>query len=209
MTLVKSLTELHAGSVEAHSGGLGKGSEFIVRLPALPFPTGLDHVPAPSLAAVLPRKVLLVDDDQDSAEALSRLLRNQGHEVRTAIDGASALAVADEFRPELVLLDIGMPVVNGFEVASRLRAKAEFNDTIIIAVTGYGQEETLKRSREAGFDDLTVKPIGLEKLTELMRRTRAGLSAIRIPARLPCCKVAGPRYYGMLRFLVFRQPPLS
>ena len=129
---------------------------------------------AASPAAIPPRKVLIVDDNNDSAEALSRLLRSQGHEVRTALDGDSALAVADEFRPEMVLLDIGMPVISGFEIASRLRAKPEFNDVVIIAVSGYGKEDSLKRSREAGFDDYAVKPIDLDKLTALMRRTRRG-----------------------------------
>src|SRR5271166_3281789 len=174
LTLVKSLTELHAGSVEAQSDGLGEGSEFTVRLPALTAQTGPDQVMAASTAAVPPRKVLIVDDNYDSAEALSRLLRSQGHEVRTALDGDSALAVADEFRPEMVLLDIGMPVISGFEIASRLRAKPEFNDVVIIAVSGYGKEDSLKRSREAGFDDYAVKPIDLDKLTALMRRTRRG-----------------------------------
>ncbi|MGO9111959.1 MAG: response regulator [Thermoguttaceae bacterium] len=172
MTLVKSLTELHVGSVEAQSDGLGEGSEFTIRLPAPSFQTESNQALAVPPASTPPRKVLIVDDNNDSAEALSRLLRSQGHEVRTALDGDSALAVADEFRPEMVLLDIGMPVISGFEIASRLRAKPEFNDVVIIAVSGYGKEDSLKQSREAGFDDYAVKPIDLDKLTELMRRTR-------------------------------------
>jgi len=172
LTLVKSLTELHAGSVEAQSGGLGEGSEFTIRLPGLPSQTGSDQVLAVSPPAIPPRRVLIVDDSQDSTESLSRLIRSQGHEVRTALDGASALAVADEFRPDLVLLDLGMPVISGFEVASKLRARPEFDDVIIIAVSGYGQEETLNRSLDAGFDDYAVKPIDLDKLNGLMRRTR-------------------------------------
>jgi CheY-like chemotaxis protein len=172
LTLVKSLTEMHAGSVEAQSGGLGEGSEFTIRLPALPSQIGSGQVLAASPPAIPPRKVLIVDDSQDSTESLSRLLRSQGHEVRTALDGASALAVADEFRPDLVLLDIGMPLISGFEVASMLRVRPEFDDVIIIAVSGYGQEETLKRSHEASFDDYAVKPIDLDKLNGLMRRTR-------------------------------------
>ena len=115
---------------------------------------------------------MLVDDNKDSTESLSRLIRNQGHEVRTALDGASGLAAADEFRPDIILLDIGMPVINGFEVASRLRANPDFDKVAIIAVSGYGQFETLKRSQEAGFDDYAVKPINLRKLNELLRRTR-------------------------------------
>ncbi|MGA7495286.1 MAG: chemotaxis protein CheB [Isosphaeraceae bacterium] len=172
LTLVKSLTELHAGSVEAHSDGLGEGSEFTVRLPALSSQIESNQAFAVPPLSTPPRKVLIVDDNNDSAEALSRLLRSQGHEVRTALDGASALAVADQFRPDLVLLDIGMPVISGFDIASRLRAKPEFNDVVIIAVSGYGKEDSLDRSREADCDDYAVKPIDLDKLTELMRRTR-------------------------------------
>jgi len=172
LTLVKSLTELHAGSVEARSGGLGEGSEFTIRLPALPSQSESAQVLAASPPAIPPRRVLIVDDNQDSTESLSRLLRGQGHDVRTAFDGASALTVADEYRPDLVLLDLGMPVISGFEVASRLRAKPDFNDVILIAVSGFGQEENLKRSREAGFDDYAVKPIELDKLNGLMQRSR-------------------------------------
>src|SRR5205807_6075247 len=125
LTLVKSLTELHGGTVEAHSAGIGKGSEFVVRLPACPVrdSAALANTESTSPAGAL--RVLIVDDNQDSSESLARLLESMGHETRTAANGESAIKLARECRPAIALLDIGLPVMNGFEVASRLRVESD------------------------------------------------------------------------------------
>jgi PAS domain S-box-containing protein len=170
LTLVKSLTEMHGGTVEAHSEGPGKGSEFIVRLPVAPTPTSLD-AGKPEAAAPLrspPRRILVVDDNVDAAESLAMLLRLGRHEVRTAHDGPTALGVAGEFRPEVVLLDLGLPQMDGFEVARRLRGQAEMRATLLVALTGYGQEEDRRKSREAGFDWHMVKPLDRDALMKLL-----------------------------------------
>jgi two-component system CheB/CheR fusion protein len=155
LTLVKNLVEMHGGSVQALSEGRGKGSEFIVRLPILettptPFSNGKDMrmEPLPSSS----RRVLVVDDSLDVAESLALLLQIEGHEVRTAYDGPTALAAAEEFQPEAVFLDIGLPRMDGYEVARALRAHPEYRTIMLVAVTGYGQDEDRRRSREAGFN---------------------------------------------------------
>jgi PAS domain S-box-containing protein len=160
LTLVRRLVELHGGRVEAHSGGRGLGSEFVVRLPALP-----DARPAKSDRTERgggsgpARRILVVDDNIDSAETLTALLRLWGHEVQSAHSGPEALAAARALRPEIVLLDIEMPDMSGYEVAQRLRNESGLQSTVIVAVTGYGQERDRRRSAEAGFRAHLVKPI--------------------------------------------------
>jgi PAS domain S-box-containing protein len=171
LTVVKHLVEMHGGRVSASSPGLGKGSEFVVRLPALPqapvdqgFKPGDEEIrPAAS-----PRRVLVVDDHVDAAESAAMLLGFLGHEVRTAHDGPSALAAVGKFRPEVVLLDIGLPGMSGYEVARALRAQPENRELILVAVTGYGQEEDCRQSQEAGFDRHLVKPVEPKALQELV-----------------------------------------
>jgi two-component system CheB/CheR fusion protein len=173
LTLVKSLTELHGGTVEAHSAGLGKGSEFVVRLPAKSARDSDAQQSTKTPAPSGPLRVLIVDDNKDSSESLSRLLQTMGHETRTAATGEKAIETAREYRPSLVLLDIGMPVMNGFEVARRLRAEPEHNNFAIIAISGYGKEEDMIRAREAGFDDYAVKPITIERLNKILAHEKS------------------------------------
>jgi len=160
LTLVRSLVEMHGGRVEARSPGLGQGSEFVVRLPAL-LPAGAEG-PA-NEPAVLPQarslRVLVVEDNLDAAESLATLLRLWSHDVQVVHDGLSALDAAREQKPEVVLLDIGLPGLDGFEVARRLRAEPGLEDTLLVAMTGYGQPEDRRRSREAGIHHHFVKPV--------------------------------------------------
>jgi two-component system CheB/CheR fusion protein len=170
LTVVKRLVELHGGRVDVYSPGLGRGSEFIVRLRALsdseiPAETGRPN----GAAIALPRRVLIVDDNVDAAESLATVLRLSGHEVYTVHDGAAALTVAEDVRPEVVLLDIGLPGMNGFEVAKQLRARTDLAHMMLVALTGYGQEEDRQRSLAAGFDHHLVKPVAVWELERLMR----------------------------------------
>jgi PAS domain S-box-containing protein len=169
LTLVQKLTEMHGGSITAASEGRGKGSEFTVRLPALEEPAARK----PRTWGTLPRvarpssRVLVVDDNVDSALGLSRLLKLLGHEVQVAHDGPAALEEARAHRPEVVLLDLGLPGMDGYEVAQRLRAEECCKDALIIAVSGYGRPEDLRHSKEAGFDHHLVKPVDYEVLMTL------------------------------------------
>jgi PAS domain S-box-containing protein len=170
LTLVQRLVEMHGGSVEAHSDGPGRGSTFAVRLPALAAPP--DAAPRrrqpPALAPGTPRRVLVVEDNLDSATALAELLRLWGHEVRVAHDGPAGVAEAGVFAPDVVLLDIGLPAMDGYEVALTLRADPAFAATRLYALTGYGQEQDHRRSRDVGIDRHITKPIDLAALRELL-----------------------------------------
>jgi CheY-like chemotaxis protein len=163
LTLVRRLVELHGGTVTAHSDGPGRGSEFVVRLPALHGPhPGAGPGPADEGGApwaAPPRRVLVVDDNQDAADSLALLLRLAGQDVRVAYDGHVALAVVAEFRPALAFLDIGMPGMDGYELADRLRRVADLRGLTLVALTGWGQEEDRRRSRAAGFDLHLTKPV--------------------------------------------------
>jgi PAS domain S-box-containing protein len=176
LTLVRRLVEMHGGKVEAHSAGQGKGSEFVVRLPALP----PDQEPAPAPTAAAPPaaaqvgRVLVVDDNIDVAESLVWLLEGLAREVRMAHSGAAAIEAALEFVPDLVLLDVGLPGMDGYEVCRRLRRDPALQKAVIAAVTGYGGEEDRRLSREAGFDRHLVKPIGRETLEKLTQAVAAG-----------------------------------
>jgi PAS domain S-box-containing protein len=170
LTLVKSLVEMHGGSVEAHSDGPGKGSEFVVRLPgwAGRVASGEAGDAAPPPIKLPSRRVLVVDDSPDAADSLAMLLRLEGQEVRVAYDGPTALGLARDFRPRLVLLDIGLPGMDGYEVARRLRQQPGLGGVVLVALTGWGQEEDRRKSQEAGFDHHLVKPAGLEELQQLL-----------------------------------------
>ena len=166
LTLARYLTELHGGSLNAASAGLGQGSEFVIRFPLAP--GAKPPAPRPSSGAAgagEPKKpahrILIVDDNRDAASSLARLLRLWGHEVREANDGPTALSAAAEFRPALILLDIGLPGMNGYEIATQLRSDARFRDARVIALSGYGSEQDRARSQAAGFDAHLVKPVEL------------------------------------------------
>jgi PAS domain S-box-containing protein len=170
LTLVRRLVELHGGMVEAHSDGPGRGSEVLIRLPVLgeelqPVDRG-HRSEEPSGSAG--RRVLIVEDNIDGAGMLAMLLKLMGHQVSVAHSGTEALKAADVSRPEVVLLDIGLPGMNGYEVAKRLRAQPDFANTVLIAMTGYGQEEDKQQSRAAGFNHHLVKPVGREMLQLLL-----------------------------------------
>jgi two-component system CheB/CheR fusion protein len=164
LTLARHLVELHGGSIEAYSAGPGLGSEFVVRLPLR---SGLvETTAAPSgteagttVPASSPKRILVVDDNADGAELLAAVLQTDGHDVVIAHNGSEALRLAAEHHPEVVLLDIGLPGMDGYEVAGRLRSNPELAGTRLVAITGYGQPEDRQRSREAGFDHHLVKPV--------------------------------------------------
>ncbi len=170
LTIVKRLAEMHGGGVEARSEGYGRGSEFIIRLPVASAPAGARQpVGAGEGPAAAARcRVLVADDNADAAGSLALMLQLMGHEVRTAHDGLEALDVAAEFRPDLVLLDIGMPRLNGYDAARRLRQEEWGRGVVLVALTGWGQEEDKRRSREAGFDHHLVKPVEPTALGELL-----------------------------------------
>jgi PAS domain S-box-containing protein len=172
LTLVKRLVELHGGRVEAHSSGIGHGSEFVVRLPALTDPREARRVATPETADVvaLPgRRVLVVDDNGDAADSLAMMLRLAGQDVRVAYDGTSGLTQAEAFLPELVFLDIGMPGMDGYEVARRLRGEPRLRGVILVALTGWGQDEDRRRSHDAGFNYHFVKPIEPAELEKVLK----------------------------------------
>jgi signal transduction histidine kinase len=171
LTLVKRLVEMQGGSVEAHSQGLGHGAEFLVHLPRQAASPQKARV-SPSIrtgGSEDPVRVLVVDDNHDAAETLALMMSFQGHTVVTAFDGATALAEAARFQPQVVLLDIGMPGMNGYEVARELRSREVTKSTVIVALTGYGQPEDRARAAEAGFTDHLTKPIIPEKLFALVK----------------------------------------
>jgi PAS domain S-box-containing protein len=171
LTLVRQLVEMHGGTVGAASAGLGKGSEFTIRLPVR-----VDEPPGPRMlpqeadvpVAAPARRVLAVDDNVDAVESLALMLRLQGQEVRVAYEAETAVALAEEFRPQVVLLDLAMPGLDGYEVARRLRRLPGLEGTLLVALTGWGQEDDRRHSREAGFDLHLVKPVEPGVLRELL-----------------------------------------
>jgi PAS domain S-box-containing protein len=176
LSLVKQLVDLHGGSVEAKSEGIGKGSEFIVRLPLLcdkPAEQSTakpeDDTDAEKRAAL---RVLVVDDNADAVEGLSLLLELEGCEVERASDGPTALAIAQRFAPDVVLLDIGLPVMDGCEVAQKLRAMPQIRQALLIAISGYGQDQDRYRCLTAGFDHHFIKPVRLEDITRVIAEHR-------------------------------------
>jgi two-component system CheB/CheR fusion protein len=181
LAVVRSLLELHGGSIEARSAGLGQGSEFIVRLPVLSagmqMPrAAVDAQPNAAPPAGRARRVLIIDDNADSAELLTQLARSWGHEVAVARDGPGALALAEHFVPESALVDIGLPGMDGYELARRFRAEPRYRDLFLVALTGYGREADRSAAHAAGFDEHLVKPAEIEVLKGLLAngRVRSG-----------------------------------
>jgi signal transduction histidine kinase len=163
LTLVKSLLGLHGGQVEAHSDGPGRGSEFIARLPLAPDAT-VSTASAADAAKPVPKRILVVDDNRDAAEMLSMLLELLGAEISVVHDGQTALDALKSYRPSVVLLDLGLPDIDGYEVARRMRAEPEGRNATLVALTGWGRDEDRRRSKEAGIDHHLVKPIDLAAL---------------------------------------------
>jgi len=176
LALVKRLVEMHDGTVEARSEGPGRGSEFVVRLPILT--ETLQAVQQATEAgkdrAAVARRILVVDDNADSAESLTMLLQVSGHETHTAHDGLEAVAAAERFRPEVALLDIGLPRLNGYDAARRIREQPWGKDMVLVALTGWGQDEDRRKSKEAGFDLHMVKPVDLEILMQRLASLPSG-----------------------------------
>ncbi|WAK01101.1 hybrid sensor histidine kinase/response regulator [Methylobacter sp. YRD-M1] len=171
LTLVRRLVEMHGGSVNASSAGIGQGSEFTVRLPLLSneYKEVAESAPSGGAMPLCPKlRILVVDDYPDALDSLSMLLQAEGHEVDTANCGAKAIERAQAFRPQAVLLDIGLPDMDGYEVAQRLRELPETQLSVLIALTGYGQPEDRARSKHAGFDHHLLKPVDPDKLAALL-----------------------------------------
>lgn len=176
LALVRQLTEMHGGTIQATSQGPGQGSEFVIRLPISGAPLQVDKAARSGgkdlVSTSGQSRVLVVDDNQDAAESLSVLLQMWGNEVQTAFDGLQAVEVAEAFQPDVVLLDIGLPKLNGHDAARRIRERRK-SGVILIALTGWGQEEDRRSSQDAGFDYHLVKPVEVDTLRELLAGIRA------------------------------------
>ena len=171
LTLVRRLVEMHDGTVEVFSDGIGQGSEFVVRLPVLDDCQRNGESETDSnweLQSSANRKVLVIEDNKDGADTLAMLLRMMGHEVQIAYSGLEGLRVAERFQPDVILLDIGLPGICGYDVAIKLRQHANFQHTVFVAMTGYGQEEDRQRSLEAGFSHHFIKPLEPKILAQLL-----------------------------------------
>jgi PAS domain S-box-containing protein len=169
LTLVKQMTELHGGNVGVWSAGLGKGSEFTITLPLAVAVEANAAAPATRSDARVKWRIVVADDSQDGADSLAFLLKAAGHEVHTSYDGRTAIRLAEELKPDVVLLDIGMPEVSGYDVARAIRREVWGRNMRLIALTGWGQAEHRRRSLEVGFDDHLVKPVELDMLENLLQ----------------------------------------
>ncbi len=176
LTIARNLAQLHGGDIQARSDGLGRGSEFVVRLPALPAAATVGTAPADRGAPPRgsSRRVLIVDDNPDVAESLSMILEVLGHHVRAVHDGPQALAAARANRPDVMLVDIGLPGMNGYDVARAARSDPALAAVVLVALTGYGTDEDKARSIAAGFDHHLVKPVNVEALGDLVGRIGDG-----------------------------------
>jgi CheY-like chemotaxis protein len=188
LSLVKALVELHGGRVEARSEGLGKGAEFVVVLPtakgaphARPTPTSRLDDSATSATSKPRRRILIVDDNRDGADTLARVLEMLGNDTRAVYDGAEAVEVAETYRPSMVLLDLGLPRLNGFEACEHLRRREWCKGVVIVAVTGWGQEQFRRRSEEAGFDHHMVKPVDPIELMKLLEQASPRVDGAELP----------------------------
>jgi signal transduction histidine kinase/CheY-like chemotaxis protein len=183
LTLVRTFVEMHGGRIEAHSEGIGKGSEFVVRLPlsATAAPRGEIRPSLPRSQSAPPRRrILIVDDMRAASYVLGRLLGKMGQEVRVADDPAAALQLVRAERPDVIISDIGMPKMDGYQFAQCLREEPGLKDTVLVALTGYGQEDDERRAREAGFDHYLVKPVALDELQDLLEKLAINTSVKRL-----------------------------
>ncbi|HEU5181711.1 MAG TPA: ATP-binding protein, partial [Candidatus Polarisedimenticolia bacterium] len=191
LTLVQRLLAMHGGTVEARSEGPGKGSEFVVRVPiASSRAAGATAGEAGKDASVAfpTRRILIVDDNKDAADSLGMLMRMLGHEVHTAHDGLEAVGAAATFQPEVVLLDIGLPKLSGYEAAGRIREQKGLTGVRLVALTGWGQSEDRRRSQEAGFDFHLTKPVEIDLLQEILAQP---ISEVASPELRPAPADAG------------------
>jgi CheY-like chemotaxis protein/two-component sensor histidine kinase len=168
LALCRQLVELHGGSIDVLSEGLDRGSEFIVRLPLTAVARYQAQTPAPTRAGTPRRRVLIVDDNADAAETLRMALELQGHDARAAYSGEAALEALTRFDADVILLDLGMPHMDGFEVADRIRALPRGRDVLLVALTGWGQIDDRRRTAEAGFDEHLTKPVDNERLAAML-----------------------------------------
>jgi two-component system, chemotaxis family, CheB/CheR fusion protein len=168
LTLVRTLVELHDGSVTAHSEGEGLGCEFVVRLPLVPPPKSTALRPRPQLHTKLGTKIVVIEDNEDGRELLCQLLKSRGYEPHPAADGASGVATIDAVRPDVAIVDVGLPGIDGYEVARLVRTNPLHAGVLLIALTGYGQEVDRRRARRAGFDEFLVKPFDPDKLARVL-----------------------------------------
>jgi len=169
LTLVKNLVEMHGGSITVHSAGLGTGSEFVVSLPTIAEMASVEgNGSTQTTDGATGRRILIVDDNEDGASSLSMLLKFGGHETSIAHNGHEALRLADELRPDVILLDIGLPGMSGYDVCRQIRQEPWGRDIVLVAVTGWGQEDDRIRSREAGFDAHIVKPVDPDLLAKII-----------------------------------------
>jgi PAS domain S-box-containing protein len=198
LTLVRNLVELHGGSISVTSAGSDQGSEFTVRLPVADPPLKSNESAAEPPATAAPRRILVVDDNHAAAKMLALLLAKQnGHQIETVHDGRAAVESVHSFHPDVVLLDIGLPGMDGYEVARTIRSSGEGEDVLLVALTGYGQREDIERSKAAGFDEHLVKPPALDALQRLL-----------VHPRLKKSEVGGQRS-EVGKKPKFRQPPTS
>ena len=178
LALVKGLAELHGGTVEAQSGGAGRGSRFLIMLPFEAAPESESHVQeAPAVTPCGKLRVLVADDNRDAADTLSMLLSMDGYEVQTVYGGRAAVSAAETFRPDVALLDIGMPEVNGYAAAKAIRQQRGGVNVYLVAITGWGQQEDRRRALEAGFATHVTKPVDPNSLRDLLRGVVTSASA--------------------------------
>ncbi|MGH2626539.1 MAG: hybrid sensor histidine kinase/response regulator, partial [Anaerolineales bacterium] len=167
LTLVKRLVQMHGGSVEAYSEGPGRGSEFVVRLPIL-IEKAKAKTPTAEQTPMTAHRILIVDDNRDAATSLATLLKLTGNETQTAHDGLEAVEAAAMFRPDVMLLDIGLPKLNGYDACRRIREQPWGRNMVLVALTGWGQDDDRRQSKDAGFDHHMVKPVDLDALMKLL-----------------------------------------
>ena len=178
LTLVKRMVEMHGGTVAAHSAGLGQGSELVMRLPVMvETPEAQPPITVREPAPATSHRILVVDDNWDSATSLAMLLKLAGNETHTAYDGLEAVEAATTFRPDVVLLDLGLPKLSGYEVARKIREQPWGKEMVLVAVTGWGQDEDRQKSKAAGFDGHVLKPVEQAALTRLLAEITTARSA--------------------------------
>src|SRR5690606_506932 len=185
LALVQRLVHLHGGSVRVHSAGDGRGSTFTVRIPRIPAPAADAHGGAPGSGLARRLRVLVVDDHEDSRTMLRMLLEQAGHEAVEAVDGIDGVQIALSRRPDVAIVDIGLPGINGYEVARRLRQLPVSGTMALIALTGYGQDEDRRRALQSGFDRHLVKPVDAERLTQALLEVTAAAVLPAAPHSAP------------------------